>query len=1123
MAAERRIVVTITHAELHKHEGPWTYCVPMTDAYCKLHNIQFQHVVLKTNPEDRHFSWAKIPVLHKFVDTFDEVLFISEYATIINQSQKNIFEYIKTACVQPSAVTSVAPVMYALSDKSEQRNPLTGVFLLDCRNKAATKEFLNSWWNDIKNVACLTNYPYDQHPLLTWKNTKKADQIRIADVWSVQEYDINQVFIQFTSAYKNIQTFEAKRYMFRTLNKKQKKIGIFVRQSNYYSSGAGQNCIFIKHSLEAAGYAVDLLVDYDPSKPSIVDPQIPYIYKKANGCDYSQYGFILYGTYVPSKETRDSIRALGIRVAMFHPMNSFDGIHNDHFIHDVKTSIPLFEEEFHSFADEIWLTGNHETTYKPLLEIQNSNKIPVRIIPFTWAPLFTLYNSVSYKYNHNPSLDTINIVIFEPNISYVKNAWMPLVIAEKFYMEHKIHVNKVYLIGNFSQQANAMIDRLSLSKDSKLRKIGRMPVNEILKFFCSTDKDHNVVFISHNIQLPLNYAYYDIMNAGIPFLHNSTSLSSQSMGYMYTNIEDGVNQIETIITSYNQETYTNPIQTELALKNPYNESNVRAFEMLVETKNTELHTTIISTQNAERLQFIKKQFLDIAFPYKYTIFPAYTPETSKDYLNVSVAQAGGFSNKSQQMYQCGIRSHVDALYSCLTQSSAEYFLIVEDDVAFRRNVNIKDEINKYITLIKKHPEIHYTCLSYRPVSSKDNTLIHNSLHTLKNYRDLYWHFNASQTPYVWGAQSYIISRYYANKFVNMFKTKNVLELINAVNYYGGLYNNYTNKNPQMIIDSIMPIFLNQAIVYPMLGVERYFTNAISSSEYMNTIMQTYTKHVHIQYYPESVSSSALKSTSKHVSAYIVSTMNPQRIDFMKQQFTDIAFPFPYTFFKSFTPQTSVEFFDMDMKRGEPASLLCCMRSHIGALEFALRSSESEYFMILEDDVEFQIDTNLNEKIQAIISKLESHPDIHYISLSYLPTYLDNTVIESKLHALEHKSDDIYWGFDSMSVDFTVWGSQAYLISRKYAERLVNVFFHDKLSKIESSYKSYLSTHKKYANKTPHLTIDSIMPFILNQAILYPTLCIEKHFEDSISSTDVRAQQWDEYRKRVSCKYYIPAA
>lgn len=1103
----KRIIITVTHAELHASEGTWSYCVPMTDAYCKLHNIEFQNIVLKTNPDSRHFSWSKIPVLHKFIDVYDEIIFISEYSTIIN-NKVNVFEFIKSAAEDKKWVRdqSIQPILYALTDKSEQCNPLTGILLLDCKNKQNVKDFLNNWWNDTDSKY-LQNYPYDQHILTSWRNnSKKASNIQVADVWSVQEFDKDQVFIQLTTSYKNIQVYEAKRYMFRMINKKQSKVGIFVRQSNYYSSGAGQNCIFIKHSFEAAGYDVDLLIQHDPSKPTVVDPQTPYVYKHTE--DYSQYNFILYGSFVPLKEVRDKIKSLGIRTAMFHPMNSYDAIHNDHFIHDLKTSTPLFEELFHTFADEILLLNNHEATYKSLLEIQNNHSVPVRVIPISWAPLFTLHNGISYMYKPNSRADKINVVIIEPNGSYVKNAWMPLVIAEKFYNKYKPHVNKIYLIGDVCDQAHKMIDNLSIAKDSKLHKLGRMQINDILKYFCFTENNYKVAFISHNIQCPLNYAYFDAMNAGIPFVHNSKQLEMRGMGYMYTNVQEGVKQLENVLISHDSAAYMKPIQTELSLINPYNENIVRVFENLVENKHQDVEVSIISTGNSERLEFMKKQFTDISFPYKYSIFNAHTPEKSTDYLNACADDyMKGFTDKEIKMYQCGVRSHVDALYNCIQNSSAEYFLIIEDDVALRTDINIKGEIKRYISLMKTHPDIHYISLSYRPLLSGD-ALIHTVLDKLTNNSDLYWGFEKSGAPWVWGAQAYLISRYYANKFVNLFKKNTVLELSKSVKVHFDLDILYSCKVPQLIIDALMPIFFNQAIVYPMLGVERYFSHSISSNLELERLTCKYIEHVKIPYYE-----------NPKVSTYIISTGNPKRVDYMKKQLNAIQFPFPYTFFNAYTTESSSDF--IDMKREEPAQLLVCMRSHISALELALRS-ESEYFLILEDDVAFQTNINLKEKLHTIISKLKAHPDIHYVSLSYLPTYIDHSFIVSKLHLLGNKENDIYWGFDSNKINFTIWGSQAYIISREHAKKLVSIFNYDKISLVDKSYNEYLSTNKTYANKAKSIIIDCIMPYILNQALLYPKLCIEKHFDDSYSSNATRVHQWNEYKKSVSCEYYIPA-
>lgn len=1120
----KRIIITTTHQTLHKDEDVWTYLIPMNEAYAKINNIPFQRIVLKSVPEDRFFSWAKIPVLHTLIQSYDEILFISENAAIINQtSTTNVFDFIKSAPIESKwpAAAAPAPIMYALSDKSSQGNPLTGIFLFDCRDKVAAKEFLNDWWNDLPNNQCRSMFPYEQAPLLTWKSDpKKAARIRVADVWSVQEFDKDQVFIQLTSAYKNIQVYEAKKYMFRLLNNKRKKVGIFVRQNNFYCSGAGQNCIFIQHSLEAAGYTVDLLVDYDSSKSAMVDTQIPYLFTSTKNINYADYSFILYGWHIPSEETRTKIRELGIKTAMFHPMNSLDAIHNDHFIHDKETSVPLFEENFQRVADEVWLTQNHDITYRQVLEIQNKHKIPVRVIPLSWAPLFTLYNGKQYTYK-NPESRTIDLIIMEPNMSYWKSAWMPLVLAEAFYMKHKERLNKVYLFGYNGEQADAMIRQLSIFKDSKLRKIGRMPINEIIKFFCYTEATNKVAVISHNIQCPLNYAYFDVMNAGLPFLHNSSILEHKQMGYMYKNIEEGVGQLECVLESHNPEKYKQPICKHLAEINPYSENVIKLFEKYVSNK--KIHTLIVSTQDKTRVEFMEKQLKTIQYPFSYQFFKAHTPENSQSYLNIELPNH--FRKETANKLACGLRSHIDALHTFLTTSSADYVIILEDDICFRQDIDIQKEIIRYIQFLESSAApVDYISFSYRPYHG-DYKPLESELSTLDKHNDhFYCGFSKPESIQLWGAQAYIMSREKARKIVDIVHKSTLDKVVKSVETHLASNANCSRKGFQYLIDSVLPIILRQCIVYPMLAVETHFAESSISytdSNYLAT--QTYRKLVKCDYYPEPsvpVPTAAARQQPQ-IFAAIVSTMNKARHNYMIKQMTEIQFPYKYEFFKAFTQETSASYFDTEAN--EPAVLILCMRSHIGAMEMCLRTSDAEYFLIMEDDVAFQTSININNTIQSILETAKAHPEIDYVSLSYIPTYLDKTPVHSKLEMLK-RDKTMYWGFDNPAVDFTIWGSQAYLISRQKAQQLVSLLHHSKLSEVKNQYKLYLQSNKTFANKTPHTTIDAIMPFILNQAIMYPMICVEKYFPDSISNTTEREKEIQKYCKHVNCTYYsdLPA-
>jgi hypothetical protein len=154
----------------------------------------------------------------------------------------------------------------------------------------------------------------------------------------------------------------------------------------------------------------------------------------------------------------------------------------------------------------------------------------------------------------------------------------------------------------------------------------------------------------------------------------------------------------------------------------------------------------------------------------------------------------------------------------------------------------------------------------------------------------------------------------------------------------------------------------------------------------------------------------------------------------------------------------------------------------------------------------------------LIDKLKIHTHIDFVSLSYQPAYLDNSLIHTKLRKLK-KENDLYWGFDDVSVSFTLWGSQAYLLSRKVAEKVVTLLYHDKLSSVEKHLVEYVKTHKTYAHKEATITIDALLPLILNQGFVYPMLCIEKYFTSSISNNSLRAKQMTMYCNLVNKSYY----
>lgn len=579
MNTRKRIIISASDKSLDAADEYVKYAVATTEAYAKKREIAFEYLEVKSKPRDRDYPWAKIPVIGKFVDAYDEILWMNPDAAIIN-FDVDVFDYLKTATQKDKAVWPIAdgakPIAYAIATDSTVS---TAVVLVDATDKMAARDFLNDWWNDLDNLQYEKQAPWSDHVWNTvWKkDAKKAAKVRVIQANLVQEFDKGQPFIHFATAYKGVRTAEAKKYFYRVLHNRKEKIGIYVRQANYYASGCGQNCIFIKQSLEALGYEVDLIVQYDPKKPPMVADHIPYIYKSSSGIKFKDYKFILFGSHIPNPDELKAIKDAEVRTAVFHPMNSLDMIHSENFIW-TPTGLPLFEATFQNYADEVWMTENHHYTAQRYTEILNENKIPVRIIPLSWSPLFsttTTLDDIRYQ-SRNPD-NKIDVVIIEPNMSYAKNAWYPLVIAKRLHKEGKL--NKVYL---FNKPTSAAAKKMIAALDLPLRQLDRMPIYDIFKFFCkgANNDNNNVLFISHQLNVPNNYAYNDILASGYPFLHNSHILKEKGLGYYYadSNLDDAVSQA---LHAIRVPTPDVALKNYLAENDPYSQSVLARFNALI--------------------------------------------------------------------------------------------------------------------------------------------------------------------------------------------------------------------------------------------------------------------------------------------------------------------------------------------------------------------------------------------------------------------------------------------------------------------------------------------------------------------------------------------------------------
>jgi len=690
-----------------------------------------------------------------------------------------------------------------------------------------------------------------------WKNTAKASYIRVADVWSVIEKDPRQVFFHAVGAHHNARLSSVKRYFYRQLYPNRKKrLGIVVRQQNYYTNGCGQNCIFMMQSLEALGYPVDLLINYKEDKPKFVSESIPLSYVHLTDIRYSDYEAIIFGSEIPFAKDVAEMKRAGVRRIMFNPCNVVDAFHNENFLYSCKaSSLPLLEMTYKDIADELWLTENHEASSKTYLEVINKNKIPVQVVPLVWSPLFLRSKEGTVPMNKAHTGKALDIVIMEPNIGYCKSGWLPLIVCEKLLLENPDAIHQVFLFNTPTNNPTAvgMIESLDLWKAKKLRVMTRMPITEILTFFSDPKKhgDYPVAFLSHQINLPLNYAYFDALYTGFAFVHNSHALRSMKIGHYYDDLSSGVAQLASLTTSYSAEQYTLDAQRVLQSRDPYNEECVTTFKQILEgwgatTPSEGIHVNTVTyssipppvvlpicgpiesvlsttvppsinnvsprvqllvvTASETRKAILQQQFRELNVPYPIHYLEAKTLDAqAPDYAPTTATDV-----ERRSIYST--RSHIRAVELAGLPTSPPFSLILEDDVAFHATefVAVLTQIlDSYDTCVEPHSGIlslgWIPCNNYSFYTQLANPTTLNASYTI----------HQRFTP---GTQAYLIKRSKAAEVTPLFCHPSHKALCDVI--LGKKHPLITKEGQVTVFDDFGTKLLNQCILFPPLVIEQ---------------------------------------------------------------------------------------------------------------------------------------------------------------------------------------------------------------------------------------------------------------------------------------------------------------
>jgi GR25 family glycosyltransferase involved in LPS biosynthesis len=215
---------------------------------------------------------------------------------------------------------------------------------------------------------------------------------------------------------------------------------------------------------------------------------------------------------------------------------------------------------------------------------------------------------------------------------------------------------------------------------------------------------------------------------------------------------------------------------------------------------------------------------------------------------------------------------------------------------------------------------------------------------------------------------------------------------------------------------------------------------------------------------------------------IIICCNEERRRFQKKQMETLGLP--YAIFDGYTQHNSKDYItEKHPKCPEPDNQICCLRSHIGAIDhFVKHYSHKDYCIIVEDDVVFV--KHIMTELKRIIRLWEAK-DIDLISLGYLNP-------KEKFKAAQSE-ECLNW----QPMDL-IWGTQCYIIKRDYATKMAFLY-------VQNNCKDLFEVAKKmkeHTIKELKLYADVIITGLCKHGFVWPPVAVEyEEFNSIITPKD----------------------
>ena len=1075
------------------------YCCTTVEAYAKIFNYDYKFNQIGKTPDNRHSSWARIPLLYKYLNEYDEILWIDSSIIIWNQ-KVDVFECLKTAHESTwKRDPSIKPIGYTTIG-SNGNHACSSILLIDCSDKARVKQFLNDWWNDSNDDKYNTNPPYEQY---VWNNIwakdiNKSSYLRVTNMSTNVFNAEEQLFINIIPDLESVRLPEAKKYFMNLLKPHKYRVGIFVRQQNYYSNGIGQNCIFMKQAIESTGRMVDLIVTNFDNKNQFVSKDIGYAYTDEASINLNNYDIFICGSFIPPIEKLKKYKETGIKLISFNPINVFDQFHHEAFLYKDKEA-PLTEQAYIDWADEIWVTEHHAKYSSEYLETLNLMKVPVKSVPHVWNDLF-ISNSLSQYQKRNTNV--CDIIILEPNISYSKSAWYSLMIAERLYLTKPQLLGTVYLFNTPETNlvAMKMINSLQITKNKKIRFFKRLQSNEIYSFFSQSKKsnDHNVIMLSHTINVPMNYTYYEALKLGFPLVHNSQTLKDLKLGYYYEGLSDACTKIENISTIYEPEKERLSASDFLNTLEPYNTSisfdNLLKFEKK-ELKYSDIENPLVISYDNKPTK-TTEMFISTCKNNDWVYKMIGLGETWKGFIS----KMHGYRNFLRTVNPKKIVVVSDARDVVCVRTSKSF---VQGFVSFKKSIVVSMEL-----LCQGRFEVNETEKMYKCAPLKKYWQ-HHKIEKIPDRKFANSGLIAGYAGELLHMWDWIINNnfnddqlgvcYYINAFPEKIAVDTDAKLLHT-SVFGvnaGIQNIQMQGNDSI---SLAELFGRRAYFLHIPGINNHgqkiiyetVVNIIQSGVNSKKLLTPY-GYNEPQFDKPTLDKPTLDKPNldkpnldKPKFQFLTVSVSEERRKQIRYQCAHVAKDIPLYFIE---PDNLSSYFPVTATSIQRKTMDCA-RNHYRALERASQSGSPDFSVILEDDVAFH-KTDFITTINEIIERWsEIMGDDKMASIGWVPcrNYSEYLKLNGACNIKCLPESKIL-------ANMFVVGMQAYIVRKKDLVQYIDILIKPTYKEYEESIKS--QEYKYIEPGRDVIACDIVIPRILGQRTLFPPAAIEAQNVQSI--------------------------